>query len=53
MMLSTEKVKPQVLAYWFVLMLVFIIPGRYGTEAIEWVITKLYDFFIIRKPLLF
>jgi len=49
-MLTTEKRKSQILAYWFALMLVFIILGRYGTEAIEWIITRLYEFFILKKP---
>jgi hypothetical protein len=49
-MLTTEKRNSQILAYWFAMMLVFIIIGGYGSDAIAWIITKLYEFFIMRKP---
>jgi hypothetical protein len=41
-----EKYQTELLMYWFTVILVFIILGRYGKQAIEWVLMKLYEFFI-------
>ncbi len=41
-----EKYQVEILMYWFAIALVCILTGRYGKQAIEWVLMKLYEFFI-------
>lgn len=49
-MTTADKIKPDILPYWFALMLAFVILGRYGRQAMEWILMKLYEFFIQRNP---
>lgn len=44
--MHTNKSKPLITVYWFAFLLLFIILGMYGREAIEWVLIKLYEIFI-------
>jgi hypothetical protein len=50
-MLTTQKQQSDFMAYWFTVLLVFILFGRFGLEAIQWVLMKLYEFFIQHVPL--
>jgi hypothetical protein len=36
--------------YWFALVLLFILFGIYGKQALEWLLMQLYNFFIQRTP---
>jgi hypothetical protein len=45
-MITPDKVRTDIAAYWFSTIQLFIVPGRYGKQAIEWVLMKLYEFFI-------
>lgn len=45
-MLNTQKIQSETLAYWVLVLLVVLLAGRYGRQAIEWLLLKLYDFFI-------
>jgi hypothetical protein len=44
--MTTDKINSNITAYWFVMLLLFIVLGFYGRQAIEWLLMKLYDFFI-------
>jgi hypothetical protein len=53
-MITPDKVRTDIVAYWFAAMLLFILAGRYGRygrQAVEWVLMKLYEFFIQRNPM--
>lgn len=50
-MITPDKVRTDIVAYWFAAMLLFILAGKYGRQAIEWVLMKLYEFFIQRNPM--
>jgi hypothetical protein len=45
-MITPDKARTDIVAYWFAVMLLFIITGKYGRQAIEWILMKLYEFFI-------
>jgi len=47
-MITADKMKPDISTYWFMLVLLFVIFGIYGRQALEWVLMKLYGFFIER-----
>jgi hypothetical protein len=47
-MITADKMKPDITTYWFVLVLLFVIVGIYGRQALEWALMKLYEFFIQR-----
>ncbi len=47
-MITTEKLNAALMAYWFTAMLVILVLGRYGRQAVEWVLVKLYEVFIQR-----
>lgn len=47
-MITADKIKPDITTYWFMLVLLFVIFGIYGRQALEWVLMKLYGFFIER-----
>jgi hypothetical protein len=49
-MIMPDKVRTDIMAYWFAIMLVFVFLGRYGRKLIEWVLMKLHEFFIQRNP---
>jgi hypothetical protein len=50
-MISPDKVRIDITAYWFAAILLFMLFGRYGRQAIEWVLMKFYEFFIQRNPM--
>jgi hypothetical protein len=50
-MITPDKVRTDIAAYGFAAMLLFILFGRYGRQAIEWTLMKLYEFFIQRNPM--
>ena len=50
-MMTADKIKPDKTAYWFALLVVLVILGLYGRQAMEWILMKLYEFFIQRKPM--
>jgi hypothetical protein len=45
-MATAEKIKPDSSLYWLAIAVLLIILGLFGSQAIEWVLTRLYDFFI-------
>jgi len=49
-MINTQKIQAETLAYFFAAISLFIILGRYGRQAIEWMLIKLYELFIQRNP---
>jgi Zn-dependent protease len=50
-MLLTQKDQTEIYAYWFAAFILIVLLGSYGSQAIEWVLMKLYEFFIQRTPL--
>ncbi len=50
-MITIDKINTDVAAYWFALILLFIALGIYGRPAIEWLLMKMYTFFIQKTPL--
>jgi hypothetical protein len=50
-MITPDKVRTDIAAYWFAAMLLFIVLGRYGKQTIECVLMKFYEFFIQRNPM--
>jgi hypothetical protein len=49
-MVDPQKIQSELLAWVFTMVFVFTFFGRYGREAIEWVLMKAYEFFIIGNP---
>ena len=49
-MITAEKTQSRILTYWLAVLFVFILLGGYGREAIEWLLMKLYEFFVQRTP---
>lgn len=45
-MIYPQKAQSEIFAYILTVVLVFAIMGRYGKLAIEWILMKLYEFFI-------
>jgi hypothetical protein len=45
-MISTNKPKTDLPAYWFTLLLIVLIFSLFGMNLIEWIFMKLYEFFI-------
>ncbi|MGF2412735.1 hypothetical protein [Ferruginibacter sp.] len=43
---TTVKQRPEFLAYWCITIVVLIVLGGYGRQAIAWLLMKLYEFFI-------
>ena len=50
-MLTTQKHQLNNMANWFAALIILILLGRFGIPVIEWILTKLYEFFIQRVPL--
>lgn len=50
-MLLTERNQTEIYAYWFAAFFLLAVLGSYGIQAIEWVLMKLYEFFIQRTPI--
>lgn len=49
-MIPINKIRYRITAYWFSLLLVIVLLGNYGREAIDWMLTKLYEVFILSYP---
>ena len=49
-MITAEKTQSRILTYWLAVLFVFVLLGGYGQEAIEWLLLKLYEFFVQRTP---
>jgi len=49
--MTADKINPDMTAYWFAAVLLFIVLGLYGRGAMEWILTKLYEFFIQKFPM--
>ena len=45
-MITIDKINTDVTAYWFAKVFLFIALGIYGRAAIEWLLMKIYAFFI-------
>jgi hypothetical protein len=41
-----EKIRIDVLAWWWVLALLLVLTISYGKQSIEWILVKLYQFFV-------
>jgi uncharacterized membrane protein len=50
-MITAHKINPGITAYYFAMVILLIVLGMYGEQAIEWVLMKLYEFFIQRTPI--
>lgn len=50
-MIYPQKIQSEIVAYFLTVVLVFAIMGRYGKQAIEWILMKLYEFFIQRNAI--
>jgi hypothetical protein len=50
-MIAAEKTQPEMLTYIFAAIVLITLLGGYGRQAIEWVLMKLYEFFIQRNPI--
>jgi Zn-dependent protease len=46
----TEKNQTEIYAYWFAAFILIAVLGSYGMQVIEWVLMKLYEFFIQKTP---
>ncbi len=51
-MLTSQKHELDIMAYWLAVLIVIIVFGRYGAQAIEWLLMKLYEFFMQRTSLM-
>ena len=49
-MINAQKIQVETLAYFLAAILLLIILGRYGKQAIAWMLIKLYELFIQRNP---
>ena len=49
-MITTQKIQAETLAYFFAAIVLFLVLGRYGRQAIEWMLLKLYELFIQKNP---
>lgn len=49
-MITVHHTKPSAIPYWFIMILLFLTLGKYGWQAIEWIMLKLYEFFIQNHP---
>jgi hypothetical protein len=47
----TKKTQTEIYAYWFAAFILIAVLSSYGTQAIEWLLIKLYEFFIQRTPI--
>ncbi|WP_460551050.1 hypothetical protein [Ferruginibacter profundus] len=45
-MTTIEKSSADIFFYWLVIVFAGIVLGRYGKQAMEWFLIKLYEFFI-------
>ena len=50
-MITLDKINTDVTAFWFAVILLFIALGLYGRPAIEWLLIKMYEFFIQRTSM--
>jgi hypothetical protein len=50
-MITLDKINTDVTAFWLVVVLLFITLGLYGRPAIEWLLIKMYEFFIQRTSM--
>lgn len=50
-MITADKIKPDMTAYWFALMLILVILVLFGRQPIEWILMKLYQFFVQKNTM--
>ncbi len=50
-MLLLQKNETEIYAYWFAAFIIIAALGSYGRQVIEWVLLKLYEFFIQRTSI--
>jgi hypothetical protein len=48
-MITVDKIKADILPYVFTLVLLVTLGRYYGRQAIEWILMKLYEFFIAKS----
>lgn len=49
-MTDPQRIQPDTVAYLFTVLMLLAALGRYGRQAIEWLLMSFYDFFIRRNP---
>jgi hypothetical protein len=50
-MIAIQKTQPDAIAYIMAVAILFILLGRYSRQAMEWLLMKLYEFFVLRGPI--
>jgi hypothetical protein len=50
-MITESKIQSEILAYVLAVVFVFTLTGKYGKQAIEWLLMKLYEIFIQKNLL--
>jgi hypothetical protein len=50
-MITVEKTAPEMYTYWFASIILIVVLGMYGRQAIEWVLMKLYEYFVANTPI--
>jgi hypothetical protein len=49
-MILTEKTQSGLLAYWYAIVLLFVLLIGYGKQALGWLLLKLYEWFVQSVP---
>ncbi len=49
--ISIDKIETSMWSYFLTLLILLLIVGQFGKQAIEWILLQLYQFFIQQKPL--
>lgn len=50
-MITVHHTRPSAVPYWVIMFFLFLILGKYALETVEWIIMKLYEFFIQDTPI--
>jgi hypothetical protein len=49
-MILSEKTQTGLLAYWYAIVLLFVLLVGYGKQALGWILLKLYEWFVQSVP---
>jgi hypothetical protein len=50
-MITAEKTYPEMVTYFFAAIVLLTLFGNYSRQAIEWILMRLYEFFIQNNPI--
>jgi hypothetical protein len=50
-MITVGKTHPEIFTYFFAAIVLITLLGGYGRQVIEWILLKLYEFFIQNNPI--